>query len=149
MIEAVTDSAVGLATGPIGPPLAWYDQANGEIGDICVGQGGSVAGFAVQLEWSNADGACIASGAGTPDAGPADTSPADTGAADTAAPADAGDAGGGGTCTHAICTTGSVLTSSCDPCAAQVCAQDSFCCATKWDATCVSEVGSICGQTCP
>ena len=159
MIEAVTDSAVGLATGPIGAPLAWYDQTNGEIGDICVSQGGAVAGFAVQLEWSNANGACIAASpgagndAGSGDAGAVDSGPADSGAADTG-PADTGlaDTGpadtGGGTCAHAICATGSVLTSSCDPCAAEVCAQDSFCCATKWDATCVSEVGSICGQTC-
>jgi hypothetical protein len=33
LIESVTDAAVGLAT-VVGPPLAWYDQTNGEIGDI-------------------------------------------------------------------------------------------------------------------
>ena len=61
LIEAVTDPAVGLAT-TTGAPLAWYDQANGEIGDICAGSGDSaqVAGFTVQVEWSNARGACVA-----------------------------------------------------------------------------------------
>ena len=59
MIEAVTDPAVGLAK-TAGPPLAWYDNANGEIGDICNGQAGTVGGFTVQLQWSNAKNACVA-----------------------------------------------------------------------------------------
>ncbi len=59
MIEAVTDAAVGLAK-TAGPPLAWYDNANGEIGDICNGTTGTANGFTVQLEWSNAQGKCTA-----------------------------------------------------------------------------------------
>jgi hypothetical protein len=55
------------------------------------------------------------------------------------------DAGG---CTHAICATGEALQATCDPCATQLCAQDSYCCNTTWDATCVGEVASICGQSC-
>jgi hypothetical protein len=51
-------------------------------------------------------------------------------------------------CAHAICATGPALLSTCDPCATQLCAQDPYCCSTDWDATCVGEVGSICGQTC-
>jgi hypothetical protein len=58
MIEAVTDAAVGLATGN-SSPLGWYDQANGEIGDICNAEQGQVAGYTVQKEWSNSQGACI------------------------------------------------------------------------------------------
>lgn len=58
MIEAVTDAAVGLAK-TAGPPLAWYDNANGEIGDICNGTAATVAGYTVQLEWSNKQGACV------------------------------------------------------------------------------------------
>ena len=63
LIEAVTDAAVGLAT-VLGPPLAWYDNANGEIGDICNGQQGTVVGgdgvtYRVQKEWSNTAGACV------------------------------------------------------------------------------------------
>ncbi|MBS2032720.1 MAG: hypothetical protein JST54_32905 [Deltaproteobacteria bacterium] len=79
MIEAVTDAAVGLATGN-SSPLAWYDQNNGEIGDICNGQQGQVAGFTVQLEWSNSHNACIAAapGAGTTGSGTGSTT-GDTG----------------------------------------------------------------------
>jgi hypothetical protein len=48
----------------IGAPLAWYDPNNGEIGDICNAQQGSIVGgngvtYTVQKEWSNAKGACI------------------------------------------------------------------------------------------
>jgi hypothetical protein len=65
MIEAVTDAAVGLATSNAAP-LAWYDNTNGEIGDICNGQQGVVAGFTVQKQWSNAQNACILTGTATP-----------------------------------------------------------------------------------
>jgi hypothetical protein len=63
MIEAVTDAAVGLAT-TLSPPLAWYDGTNGEIGDICNAQQGTITGgngatYTVQKEWSNASNACI------------------------------------------------------------------------------------------
>lgn len=56
---------------------------------------------------------------------------------------------GGGSCAHALCTTGTKLTQSCDPCVSQICAQDSYCCITKWSSQCVSEVTSICGRSCP
>ena len=58
--------------------------------------------------------------------------------------------GGGGTssCTHSICSTGARLVSSCDPCATQICAVDGYCCRWAWDNICVSEVSSVCGQTC-
>jgi hypothetical protein len=64
LIESVTDAAVGLAT-VIGPPLAWYDQTNGEIGDICNAEQGSIGGYTVQKEWSNKSGACIVTGGTT------------------------------------------------------------------------------------
>ena len=51
-------------------------------------------------------------------------------------------------CAHALCATGGALQASCDPCATNLCAQDPYCCAVAWDATCVGEVGSICGQSC-
>ncbi len=65
MIETVTDCEVGLATTNA-PPLAWYDNTNGEIGDICNAQQGSIAGgdgqtYVVQTEFSNADNNCIVS----------------------------------------------------------------------------------------
>jgi hypothetical protein len=56
--------------------------------------------------------------------------------------------GGGGTCAHPICSTGGSLASSCDSCAASICAVDSYCCTTGWDSICVGEVGSVCGQSC-
>jgi len=64
LVEAVTDPAVGLAT-VFGPPLAWYDQTNGEIGDICNGQQGTTLGgdgvtYTIQLEFSNNANNCVA-----------------------------------------------------------------------------------------
>jgi serine protease len=63
LIEAVTDAEVGLAT-VIGPPLAWYDQTNGEIGDICNAQQGTFTGtdgngYTIQKEFSNQQNDCI------------------------------------------------------------------------------------------
>ncbi|KAI9324966.1 hypothetical protein DFJ73DRAFT_914527 [Zopfochytrium polystomum] len=54
----------------------------------------------------------------------------------------------GTACAHSICSTGVALKSACDPCAAKVIAADSFCGSSSWDSTCVSEVKSVCGQTC-
>lgn len=48
--EAVTD--------PV-PGSGWYDDANGEVGDICAWQTRSDGGYTVQLEWSNQHNACI------------------------------------------------------------------------------------------
>ncbi len=63
LTEAMTDVAVGLATGQAPSyPLAWYAPANGEIADICVGTpNGNVSGYAVQRVWSNHRGLCVAS----------------------------------------------------------------------------------------
>ncbi len=51
-------------------------------------------------------------------------------------------------CAHAPCSTGGALRTSCDPCVAKVCAADSYCCSTGWDAQCTAEVSSVCGQAC-
>ncbi|MDQ6947249.1 MAG: hypothetical protein M3256_13495 [Actinomycetota bacterium] len=69
MVEAVTDAEVGLANTNA-PPLAWYDSVNGEIGDICNAQQGSVVGgdghtYTVQAEFSNAQNNCIVNGPAT------------------------------------------------------------------------------------
>lgn len=63
LVETITDPEVGLATA-IGPPLAWYDFTNGEIGDICDAQQSTFAGcdgqsYTYQLEFSNAQNNCI------------------------------------------------------------------------------------------
>ncbi len=63
LVETITDAEVGLST-TVGPPLAWYDTTNGEIGDICNAQQGTFTGgdgfsYTVQKEWSNQQNACI------------------------------------------------------------------------------------------
>ncbi len=69
MVEAITDAGVGLAT-VYGPPLGWYDGTNGEIGDICNGQQGTMVAsgviYTVQKQWSNQAHACIVSRAVVP-----------------------------------------------------------------------------------
>jgi hypothetical protein len=50
LCEALTD--------PI-PGDGWYDDSNGEIGDICAWQTRQLGGYTVQLEWSNRQGACV------------------------------------------------------------------------------------------
>lgn len=57
LIETATDPDVGAGQ------LGWYDDANGEIGDICGGSDGyfdqgQLQGFRVQKQWSNADDKC-------------------------------------------------------------------------------------------
>lgn len=50
LCEAITD--------PAGD--GWYDDSTGdEIGDLCVGHTGQVAGYTVQAEWSNTAKACV------------------------------------------------------------------------------------------
>ncbi|SRR6266702_6817750 len=48
--EAITD--------PV-PGSGWYDEQNGEIGDICAWNFRTSSVFSVQTEWSNAKHACI------------------------------------------------------------------------------------------
>ena len=50
LCEAITD--------PI-PGAGWYDDMNGEIGDICAWQTKKVGVYTVQLEWSNRSGTCV------------------------------------------------------------------------------------------
>ena len=50
LCEAITDAV---------PGSGWYDDTNGEIGDICAWNFKQVSGYTVQLEWSNKQGACV------------------------------------------------------------------------------------------
>jgi hypothetical protein len=50
LCEAITD--------PI-PGAGWYDNTNGEIGDICAWNFKQVSGYTVQLEWSNQQNRCV------------------------------------------------------------------------------------------
>ncbi len=64
LTDTITDAEVGLAT-VIGPPLAWFDNTNGEIGDLCAAQQTTFDAcdgetYVVQQEFSNAAANCIA-----------------------------------------------------------------------------------------
>jgi hypothetical protein len=50
LCEAITD--------PV-PGEGWYDDTNGEVGDICAWQTKKVGKYTVQLEWSNKAGRCV------------------------------------------------------------------------------------------
>jgi hypothetical protein len=50
LCEAITDAI---------PGRGWYDDANGEIGDICAWKTKKVGVYTVQLEWSNTANKCI------------------------------------------------------------------------------------------
>jgi hypothetical protein len=50
LCEAITD--------PV-PGDGWYDDTNGEIGDICAWQTKKIGNYTVQLEWSNKANRCV------------------------------------------------------------------------------------------
>ncbi len=50
LAEAITD--------PV-PGAGWYDDANGEIGDMCAWQNKRLGDYLVQKLWSNEAGACV------------------------------------------------------------------------------------------
>lgn len=79
VIEAVTDAEVGLAQN-LAPPLAWYNNSYGEIGDICNADQGRIVGadgytYTVQKEYSNQLKDCIVSKASAPQDFKASASP--------------------------------------------------------------------------
>lgn len=58
-LTAVTSHEVAEAiTDPV-PGSGWYDDANGEIGDICAWQLATLDTYTVQQEWSNAANSCV------------------------------------------------------------------------------------------
>jgi len=50
LCEAITDAI---------PGRGWYDDTNGEIGDICAWRTKKVGNYTVQLEWSNRANNCV------------------------------------------------------------------------------------------
>jgi hypothetical protein len=50
LCEAITDAI---------PGQGWYDDTNGEIGDICAWKTKKIGKYTVQLEWSNKAGKCV------------------------------------------------------------------------------------------
>jgi hypothetical protein len=62
LIDALTSSSshelCEAITDPV-PGEGWYDDHYGEIGDICAWQTRQLGNYAVQLEWSNQQNACL------------------------------------------------------------------------------------------
>lgn len=54
----------------------------------------------------------------------------------------------GDTCEHDMCEVGGPLDPACDECVATVCSEDSFCCETAWDSSCIDAVFDLCGLDC-
>jgi hypothetical protein len=50
LCEAITDAI---------PGQGWYDDSNGEIGDICAWKTKQLGDYTIQLEWSNSASSCI------------------------------------------------------------------------------------------
>jgi subtilase family serine protease len=124
-------------------PTGW-GTPNGAL--IAAGGGGPVDSGAPLDSGAPADSGTADTGSGAVDSGPADSGAPDSGEPDTGSGEP--DAGEPSTCSHPICTKGNKLVASCDPCATEVCAADSYCCSTLWDRVCVREVTTICGETC-
>lgn len=51
-------------------------------------------------------------------------------------------------CSHDPCASGAHLAKACDPCVAEVCAADAFCCQKTWDEQCATEWSAACGEAC-
>lgn len=58
-LTAITTHEIAEAITDPDPGSGWYDQTNGEVGDICAWQFRTDAGYNVQLLWSNKKNACI------------------------------------------------------------------------------------------
>lgn len=58
-LTSVTSHEISEAITDAVPGTGWYDNTNGEIGDICAWQQRQDGIYLVQREWSNAQNACI------------------------------------------------------------------------------------------
>jgi hypothetical protein len=133
LVEVSSPTDANLGTGvntAVNNPTAFFDVSSGSNGScgesyLCTGK----AGFDGPTGNGTPNDSVLGGGSGSGGGSSGGSS---------------GTGGGGSSCAHSICASGTKLTSSCDPCAGQICAQDSYCCSTKWDSICVSEVASIC-----
>ena len=114
----------------------WTTTCANEAKSVCpdcgAGKGGS----------SGAAGAGGSSG----DGGSAGASGTGGAAGDSGSSGSAGEsgAGGQGPCPHDECTVGAALDSSCTSCVTQICTEDPFCCASKWNTYCVDSAKIHC-----
>ncbi len=103
-------------------------------GDTCNGSGQCVAGCTPSCSGKSCGGDGCGGSCGTCPSGDTCNGSGQCAASDS--------------CAHSDCTSGAKLKSGCNSCVTKVCNEDSYCCNTKWDSICVSEVGSICGDSC-
>jgi hypothetical protein len=163
--EAMTDPDIGVANDTQNEKmLAWYDDTNDEIGDVCEGQSATVAGYRVTQLWSNQRSSCYAPSpsAGTGGSGTGGSTTSGTGGSTTSGTggsttstggggtggAGTGHGGGGPSCAHPICKPGVALSPSCGPCTARVCEMEPRCCTDSWEPICVEMAVQVCGKHC-
>ena len=58
LTSVISHEVAEAITDPV-PGSGWYDDQNGEIGDICAWQLATMDGYTVQQEWSNQAGSCV------------------------------------------------------------------------------------------
>jgi hypothetical protein len=132
LVESITDPGIGLANqSQDGSLLGWYDDNNGEegeIADVCEGHNDTVGSWAVQQVYSMQAGGCIT----------------------TRSSGGVGGDGGGtpAGCAHGVCLTGAPLLSTCGACTARITRADPHCGSDTWDAACVEDAVTICGKRC-
>ena len=58
LTSVISHEVAEAITDPV-PGAGWYDDQNGEIGDICAWQLATLDGYTVQQEWSNQANSCV------------------------------------------------------------------------------------------
>ena len=152
--ESMTDPNIGVANDTQNEKaLAWYDDQNDEIGDVCEGDSATVAGWRVTKllvqpgERLHRHRARASTGGGTGGerhrrerhgrerAPAARSTGSGTGGSGTGGGGTGG--GGGGSRAHAVCSPGGALQPSCDACGGEGRQSDAYCCSHEWDRQCV------------
>jgi subtilase family serine protease len=135
-----------LCTAGVGydGPTGW-GTPNGEA---LLGGGSSSSGSGAATSSSGSGTSTGSGGTGGAGSGSATSSGSGSGSTSASSTTSSGSGGGNGTCSHAICSIGKKLKDGCDSCVTKICKKDDYCCATKWDDVCVSEVSSICDDSC-
>jgi hypothetical protein len=147
--EAITDPNIGVANATQDEhQLAWYDDQNDEIGDVCEGQSATVVGYRVTKLWSNQANACIATAQSSGGTGGGGTGGGGTGGG-------GGGTGGGGTgggvptsCSSSLCTPGAPRSPTCDPCTSAICSYAPQCCSDAWAVPCAEMAMWFCPEQC-
>jgi subtilase family serine protease len=138
-------AAAGETTGGNGWPYAH----TGDFYDVTTGSNGTCSpaylctagtGYDGPTGWGTPNGMAIA-GSGS--------STSSTSSASASSSASSSSSSGGSACAHGICSTGGRLSATCDPCVSEICAKRPLCCFLDWSTSCVNDVKTICGETCP